>query len=238
LTTFSTDMRAESSARPGYYANYPFSLRFRERRLRNHLLPILQAIHSATGSVRIIDIGGAAPYWNFLAAELETLNCSIVLFNRVAEQISAEETDNPRFSVLIGDARCVNLPSMSFDLVHSNSVIEHVGSWVDMRAMAGEVRRLAPSYFVQTPNFWFPYEPHYYQPFFHWLPEQVRARWMCAVKFNDWPKAPSLLEACEWIQKAKLLSFGQMQALFPDATIKRERFCGLTKSLMAIRHKI
>jgi hypothetical protein len=63
----------------------------------------------------------------------------------------------------------------AFDLVHSNSAIEHVGGWSDMLAMAGEARRLAPAYYPQTAYFWAA-PPGVL--LFHWLPEQVRARWL------------------------------------------------------------
>ena len=37
------------------------------------------------------------------------------------------------------------------------------------------------------------------------------------------------------VQSARLIGPRQMAALFPDATIRRERFCALTKSLIALR---
>jgi hypothetical protein len=207
---------------------------FRDRRLFDHVMPIIRSLQPRDGAIRILDIGGAAPYWAAARDELRTLGCKIVLLNQSAE-LGVTEFMDDHMSFEIGDARATDYADGAFDFVHSSSVIEHVGSWLDMRAMAGEIRRLAPVYYVQTPYFWFPYEPHYKKPFFHWLPEQVRARWMMAKRFPSWPQAPSVLHAVEWVQRAALLDRLQFQALFPDAKIVNERVMGLTKSLMAIR---
>jgi ubiquinone/menaquinone biosynthesis C-methylase UbiE len=64
----------------------------------------------------------------------------------------------------------------SFDLCYSNSVIEHVGDFDKMRLLASEIRRVAPSYFVQTPNRHFFIEPHFICPFIHWLPRRIYRR--------------------------------------------------------------
>jgi hypothetical protein len=125
---------------------------------------------------------------------------------------------------------------MSFDLVHSNSVIEHVGRWDDMKAMAQEVRRLAPSYFVQTPYFWFPIEPHCSTAFFHWVPEPMRVSMLLRRPRWHWGQAPDVDTAMHLIESAVLIDHRMLNALFPDATIHRERFLGLTKSLIAVRH--
>lgn len=53
---------------------------------------------------------------------------------------------------------------------------------------------------------------------------------MTRKPFKMWPKAPSLIEAVEWVQRARLLDYKQLAALFPDATNGRERFMGLSKS--------
>jgi hypothetical protein len=141
-----------------------------------------------------------------------------------------------QFHSLTGDASDLgDLDDMSYDLVHSNSVIEHVGSWDRMMRMAANVRRLAPRYYVQTPNFWFPLEPHFRAPFFHWLPEQIRYRIYMHRSLGFRGRAPSVDAAMRSIQGACLIDQAQMRALFPDAQIKRERFCLMTKSWMAIR---
>jgi hypothetical protein len=97
--------------------------------------------------------------------------------------------------------------------------------------MAAEVRRLAPQYFVQTPNIGFPVEPHFRLPFVHWLPEQARISVLQAA--GRIPRDP--LKATPAVQRIALLSKSQMQALFPDAIIWPEKVLGLTKSLVAIR---
>ena len=63
----------------------------------------------------------------------------------------------PIFSFVEGDGRNLsNFGDKTFDIAHSNSVLEHVGNWEDMHRFAGEIARVGRKYFVQTPSFWFP----------------------------------------------------------------------------------
>ncbi|MEI9965810.1 MAG: class I SAM-dependent methyltransferase [Caulobacteraceae bacterium] len=126
------------------------------------------------GAVRIVDLGGEPDYWRrlFDRATLERCGVHVVLVNP-----QAFDVDDPMFEAVVGDA-CA-LPQYAdgaFDLVHSNSVVEHVGDWVRMEAFAGEVRRLAAPLLRADALLLFPIEPHFSAPFFHWRSEQARAR--------------------------------------------------------------
>jgi hypothetical protein len=57
-----------------------------------------------------------------------------------------------------------------------------------------------------------------------------------ARRCGYWPKAQSVSEAIDTLQSARMLDYRQFAALFDDAPIQRERFMGITKSLVAIRH--
>jgi len=180
---------------------------------------------------RILDVGGTADYWSKFGAGLpEGVKITIVdKYDRFGE-----EGSNVEFEV--GDACDLSQHAdNSFDIVHSNSTIEHVGLWGQMQQMASEVRRLAPRYFVQTPNYWFPIEPHARTPLIHYLPEPLRASLVLRKTRGWWGPAADLGEAMSWVHSAILLDARQMAFLFPDASIKREKFYGLTKSLMAIK---
>src|ERR1017187_2845994 len=63
-----------------------------------------------------------------------------------------------------GDGRAVPFRDAAFDVVFSNSVIEHVGDAQSQRAFAREVARVGRAYWVQTPNRWFPVEQHLLTP--------------------------------------------------------------------------
>lgn len=180
---------------------------------------------------RILDVGGTEAYWQAFGADLPWDRISVTVTN-----LTAPGTSSPSIVALEADARSMpQFADESFDIVHSNSVIEHVGLWRDMKAMADEVRRLAPAYFVQTPYFWFPIEPHARTPFVQFLPESLRYRLFMARRCGFYKKAETVGQAMDAIQDAHLLDRRQMETLFPDADVVSERAFGFVKSLIAIR---
>lgn len=217
--------------------------RLRARRLV-HVSSLIDSIFVRRGKVKILDIGGRRQYWRLLDDHyLESRNVRVVLLNLDAAQL--EDQSDRRFSSVQGDAcDLVRFSDNAFDLVHSNATIEHVGDWSRMEACAREVRRLAPSYYVQTPYFWFPIEPHILLPFFHWLPDCVQAKILVgnlappSAIANFAPhaaKARDIGMAMRSIHGTRLLDRAQMRFLFPDGDLRMEWFGPLPKSLIAIR---
>jgi SAM-dependent methyltransferase len=193
--------------------------------------PIIDQVLADKDTCRILDLGGTPDYWEELGVELDWNRVSVCALN-----VTPSEMTHSGIKPMVGDARNVSgFHDLSFDIVHSNSVIEHVGRWDDMASMAREVRRLAPRYFVQTPYFWFPIEPHARFPLLHWMPESWRYRILLKRTCGFWKQRPDVGEATKAIQSALLLDKRQMQFLFPDAEIIAEKFFGLPKSLVAIR---
>lgn len=135
---------------------------------------------------------------------------------------------------IIADACSTEFADNSFDIVFSNSLIEHLGNRETQAKFAREVRRLAPRYFVQTPDRFCPIEPHFITPFVHWFPKRVRRRMIrnCTV----WGLSARPSQAyCENIcDEIALVSKREMQALFPGASILCERVAGVPKSLLAV----
>lgn len=208
------------------------SARFRRARAAK-VVALIEKTFADRGRCRIADLGGEPTYWNILfdRAFLERNQVHISLFNPQPFTV-----DDPLFTAVVGDACDLHEhPDNSFDLVHSNSVVEHVGDWARMEAFARECRRLAPRYYVQTPYFWFPIEPHFSAPFFHWRSEQARARRLMKGPLGFSEKAPDIGAAMRDVQHARLLDKAQFRFLYPDARHVDERFVGLTKSLIAIR---
>jgi hypothetical protein len=199
--------------------------RFRQRRMAK-FLDLLKPMLDQDRPVRILDVGGTIGFWKALPGLYGHERAEITVVN-----LDSDEFDEANLRIRSGNACKLDYPDDSFDVVHSNSVIEHVGHWPEMTQMAAEVRRLAPSHFVQTPNIWFPVEPHFKLPLVHWLPEPARLALLARTG-----KAPKdVARATLAVQRISLLSAGQMKYLFPDSDIWRERVMGLTKSLVAIR---
>lgn len=121
----------------------------------------------------------------------------------------------------------------SFDLVFSNSLLEHVGGHAKRAELAAEVRELAPRHWVQTPYRYFPVEPHWLFPFMQFLPVAVRI-----PIAHKWPlshsKPASRAEAQSNVLWTDLVGITEMRAYFPESRIVREKVAGLTKSITAV----
>ncbi|MEI9814157.1 MAG: class I SAM-dependent methyltransferase [Acidobacteriota bacterium] len=151
--------------------------------------------------------------------------------------LSHSATSVPNVRSVCADARDLSkFGDKSFDLGFSNSLLEHVGAFEDQRRTASEIRRVCRGYFVQTPNFYFPIEPHFlFFPGWQFLPTGVRTDLLKRRGFGWMPRAEDESAARATVESIRLLRSRDMRTLFPDAELVREKVAGLTKSFIAIR---
>lgn len=217
-------------------ANYdnPDSLgsKMRAKRLAP-LVGLIKKIHAEKGGVSILDVGGRETYWRSIPGDfLRQHSVKITILNLPCD-LSGKESE--LFSYAIGNAcEMPEFADNSFDIVHSNSVIEHVGNWDRIKDFARETRRISPNLFIQTPYFWFPIEPHFIKPVHHWLPKPWRARIWTWFKMGQRGRAHNIDEAMTKLDNEPyLLDMRMFRFLYPDCTIIRERFFLFTKSMVA-----
>ncbi len=187
--------------------------------------------------LRILDLGGRANYWQRLGFDwLAGQGAKITLLNLSEAEFSpVDDAPEGLFENVIGNACALDFADGAFDLAHANSVIEHVGLWREMVAFAEETRRVGRAYYVQTPNFWFPVDPHFWKlPFLHWLPRPTRAMLLRALPLATAGRARDTGQAYAFTDSNVLLTRGQMRYLFPEAEIAAERVALLPKSYIAI----
>jgi len=176
-------------------------------------------------TISILDIGGEENYWQNMRF-FDTHQARITLLN-----LKKVETRHPNLESVAGDAtRLAEYPDNSFDIVFSNSCIEHLFTLENQRKMANEVTRVGRNYYVQTPNLYFPIEPHFIFPFFQFFPHTLRVFMASHMPLGNFPKLNK--EAAESVSKEiRLLSENEMKQLFPDGKVYREYFGGLKKSV-------
>jgi Methyltransferase domain len=197
------------------------------------LLEMIQEIYNQYGCVNIIDIGGTEAYWNIVPRKyLTDRQVNITIVNLPG---TLQPRNNYPFKFVVADGCDLqDFGDRSFHIAHSNSVVEHVGDWHQMVKFASELLRVSQAYFVQTPNYWFPIEPHCATPFFHWLPTPIRVWLVSRFQLGHWERATSIDSAVQIVESARLLDKDMFQELFKDARILTEKFIFLPKSFIAI----
>jgi hypothetical protein len=189
----------------------------------------LRAAFPDLEQMSVIDLGGTAASW--LRAGLRPARVHVV---NLAPQ---PENDRLPYWLRTDQADACELPAgilhSTYDLVFSNSVLEHVGGHAQRLRFADAVHKLADRHWVQTPYRYFPVEPHWLFPGFQFLPLTARSRIACR-----WPlahsrpasKAAGRAEA----MSVELLSRAELAHYFPHSQLRAERMLGLVKSLIAV----
>jgi SAM-dependent methyltransferase len=181
----------------------PYAARARRRR---HARFFAQTRLPAGG--RVLDVGCGRLGLRGLEPELDVTGLDI-----------APCPDYPGPFVQADAAASLPFAANEFDLVYCSSVIEHVAP-AQRQAFAAELRRVGRGWFVQTPAWSFPIEPHALLPFAHWLPPALRRPYWRLGVARKW-------EAIE------LLRRGELECLFGPA--QAERAGPLVKSWVCVR---
>lgn len=156
---------------------------------------------------RVLDVGCGAIGLRALEPQLDITGVDL-----------AERPDYPGPFVRADAANGLPFADDEFALVYCSSVIEHVPR-EHRRAFAREIRRVGRGWFVQTPAFSFPIEPHSLLPAAHWLPVGLRKPYWQLGAAGDW-------------EEIALLRRREMEDLFGPAL--PERLGPLVKSWVCI----
>jgi Methyltransferase domain. len=203
-----------------YQLIIPLQVLFRGSRMRR-----FARMFCLNDEMKIIDVGGRKSNWSLIEAKPD-----VTITN-----IEFTSYEDGRFHYVHTDGGKLPYADNSFALCYSNSVIEHVGSSGARQAFAAEIRRIAPRYYVQTPNKWFFSDPHTVGAFVHWLPKRWQRKLIRWCTFWGLVDRPDQAKIDALLEEIDLLGIAEMRALFPDAQIMRERFLGMTKSIIAVR---
>jgi len=205
---------------PGSLAN-----KFRRKRF----LLFTEFIKDLERPVKIFDIGGTENFWKQMGIYGD--NDYLITILNLDEP---DKTTDRNFEFVKGDALDLrHYNDKSFDVVFSNSVIEHIEIIEDRQKMANEVIRTGKRYFVQTPNYYFPFEPHFLLPFFQYLPKFIKIWLLLHFDIGWFKKCSSKAEALKLLNSNRLLTIKELRTYFTNCKIIKEKYLIFTKSLIA-----
>lgn len=189
------------------------------RRARNkRLIETMQLAPETT----VLDVGGTPRFW-----EKMPVKPRVTLLNKT-------KFENCPLPQITGDACHLPFPDQSFDIVFSNSMIEHLETWGNQVLAASEMMRVGKRLWVQTPDRYFPVDPHLLTPFYHWLPKKWQYRLLPYTVIGMIRKL-RVEDAPEKLREYRLLDAGEVKTLYPGCEILKERALGMVKSIIAVR---
>jgi len=198
---------------------------FRKRRMRR----FLEYLHRLDKEkIYILDVGGTTFFWEQLGLA-NSDKIEIALLN-----LAPQTTTFSNMKFVTGDVADLNTyPQGPFDIIFSNSVIEHLFTYENQQKMASNILNAGTKVFIQTPNFYFPIEPHFMFPCFHFFSKQFRIFLLRNFSLGSYTKMTDNQSAEIAVDEIKLLRPRQMAELFPTLKIGYEKLFFMNKSIIA-----
>jgi hypothetical protein len=210
-------------------AGSSLSQRARDRRHRR----LLESFPDLA-DMSVVDLGGTVDYW--IRSGLRPAR--VVVVNLSDGALDRSDPSSEWITTRRGDACNFDGGGEAFDLAFSNSVIEHVGGFVRRQQFADRIHELAPRHWVQTPDRYFPLEPHWGFPGMQFLPVRARlwvaSRWAWGPRGADERSVERTRANEDECLMTDLIASAELQRLFPASVVWSERVLGLSKSLVAI----
>ena len=95
-----------------------------------------------------------------------------------------------------------------------------IGKSALVERFAAEVQRVGKGWFITTPNFWYPIEPHYHLPFAQFLPEGTQQRLVRSLGRTPYVHL-------------RLLTRRELRRLFPRGRVMGSRVTFYPETLIA-----
>ena len=155
----------------------------------------------------------------------------ISAINLSPEHISKIKSFYPFVDARVCDARSLPWEDKYFDIVYSNAVIEHLGTFANQVKMASEIMRVGKSWFIATPNRWYPFEFHMRLPFVTWLPCHGYLWVGSKISYNH-----ELKKYVKGNRRSdlRLLSVRELKKCFPGSNITVSRVTFMAETLICI----
>src|SRR5579864_6628391 len=195
------------------------------RKSRTKKFDLLRSVFEARPDDRVLDVGASGEvFLRYTFEDVYPYPERIIAGGATLPEIVSTRRYYPRAQYAVFDGCALPFPDKSFDLVFSNAVIEHILGDGRQEKFAQDIMRVGKSWFVTTPNFWYPFETHHHLPFFQFLPRPVQMHYNRLLGTHI-PKGT--------VQELGLLSARQLRRLFPTSQIAKVRVTVWPETLVA-----
>lgn len=200
------------------------------RRSRFLLFSRLIGSINSEQKLHILDVGGRIYFWEKMDF-IKRQDIEITILN-----LSMEMSKYLNIKCVVGNGCDMKeFVNNEFDIVFSNSVIEHVEDLKNQEMMAREIQRVGKRFFIQTPNYWFPLEPHFLTLGFQFLPTKAKAFLIRHFNLGWHSRTKDYQQSIKVAKSIRLLRKRELQKFFPEAIIIPEKFFGLVKSFIVYK---